>query len=281
MTENNINDNPETSGIDNPQVPDTGSSRVLEYFEFNDTENKPKIEEELRILYELCRIDGDLKDINDEKGDLPDIIIEQKNNLFEFENDISGKKAELKKLQEEEATLTKQITKTEAKVKKYDEQKYSAKSNKEYDAIMKSIDASIEIIDKNQKRIKELADITEILKRDIEAAEREMTELKTELEANEAKLSNLNEEFEQEEAELTHKKDNLMVRLEEDLRNLYSRINNTLRGEAVSVVRRGNCSGCYNSIPPQRAIEIRAAEKLFTCQACGRILIDEKYITNN
>jgi predicted nucleic acid-binding Zn-ribbon protein len=281
MTENNINDTENTEGTDNPQVPDSSPSRVLEYFEFNDAENKPKIEEELRVLYELCRIDRDLKDINDEKGDLPDIIIEQKNNLFEFERDIADKKAELKKLQEEETSLTKQITKTEAKAKKYDEQKYSAKSNKEYDAIMKSIDASIEIVDKNQKRLKELADITEILIKNIDAAEREMAELKTELDANEGKLSNLNEEFEAEESELTHKKDNLIIRLEDDLRNLYNRINNTLRGEAVSVVRRGNCSGCYNSIPPQREIEIRAAEKLFTCQACGRILIDEKYISNN
>jgi hypothetical protein len=50
------------------------------------------------------------------------------------------------------------------------------------------------------------------------------------------------------------------------------------KGEAAAIVRKGNCSGCYNSIPPQRVIEIKTAEKVFTCQSCGRILISEELI---
>jgi len=68
------------------------------------------------------------------------------------------------------------------------------------------------------------------------------------------------------------------VELSEDIVNLYERINGTYKGEAVAVVRKGNCSGCYNSIPPQRVLEIKSAEEIFQCQSCGRILVDETQI---
>lgn len=275
MTDNNTDkeNSEETQNTENQQ-----ESKVYEYFETVDKSIKPRIEEELKILYELCKIDEDLKDIDDEKGDLPDRINEQKNALEKYWEELDAKTAELAKLKDEEGGLRKTIKKCEDKIAKYDEQKYNAKSNKEYDTIMKSIDTQYEIIEKGEKRLKDLSEIEEILSNEIEELRNISDEISNDLNSNENSLKELDEKYSQEELELKNKKENLMIRLEDQIRNLYERINKTMKGSAVVVVRRGNCSGCYNSIPPQREIEIRSAAKLYTCQSCGRILVDEKLI---
>lgn len=253
-------------------------SKVFEYFDKVDKSIKPRIEEELKVLYELCKIDEDLKDIDDEKGDLPDRINEQKAILEKMWEQLDSKTAELAKLKDEEGTLRKTIKKSEDKITKYDEQKYNAKSNKEYDTIMKSIDTQYGTIEKGEKRLKELSDIEEILSNEIDELRTSSDEIADELKTNENSLKELDEKYSQEELELKNKKENLIVRLEEHIKKLYERINSVMKGSAVAVVRRGNCSGCFNSIPPQREIEIRSAAKLYTCQSCGRILVDEKLI---
>jgi hypothetical protein len=43
---------------------------------------------------------------------------------------------------------------------------------------------------------------------------------------------------------------------------------------AVVALERESCGGCFNSIPPQRQLEIRLRKKVIVCEHCGRILVD-------
>jgi predicted nucleic acid-binding Zn-ribbon protein len=43
----------------------------------------------------------------------------------------------------------------------------------------------------------------------------------------------------------------------------------------VVPVERGSCGGCFNSIPPQRQLDISSHKKIIVCEHCGRILVDE------
>jgi len=36
---------------------------------------------------------------------------------------------------------------------------------------------------------------------------------------------------------------------------------------------RDSCGGCFNSIPPQRQMEIQMRKKITICEHCGRILV--------
>ena len=45
-------------------------------------------------------------------------------------------------------------------------------------------------------------------------------------------------------------------------------------GLAVVSVERESCGGCFNSIPPQRQLEISLRKKVLVCEHCGRILVD-------
>ena len=143
---------------------------------------------------------------------------------------------------------------------------------------MLTIDSLLELVKNNENRLKEIETIESDINLKLEELNNQISELKKELEEDNALLTELNKEHETEEIELNEKRNKLTPKLKEDIRFLYEKINGTYKGEAIAVVRKGNCSGCYNSIPPQRVLEIKSAEDIYQCQSCGRILIDESLI---
>ncbi|MCX6161516.1 MAG: C4-type zinc ribbon domain-containing protein [Ignavibacteriae bacterium] len=272
--------------INGESVPkDSGDERheeatVYEYFE---TETGARASDNsgiLLMLFELTKIDGELAEIDDERGDLPFKIEELSQKLSVIDSHLTEDKAKLKSFEAEEKVLLKENKTSEDKMIKYDDLKYKAKNNKEYDEITKSIDGLMGLIQKNEARIKELKSYQESLVKQILEFNRNVEELKADLKENRSMLNSLNKQFEDEEKELTAKRKVILDKLNNKQKSLYERINGSLKGDATAIVRRGNCSGCYNSVPPQREIEIRMAEHIFICQSCGRILIDESLLSN-
>jgi predicted nucleic acid-binding Zn-ribbon protein len=255
-------------------------SRIIEFFEYREGTIKPELTKKLLSLYELTKIDKELADIDEEKGDLPGKIAGLKETIAATDKKIKENKNILKNLEKEEKKLQKENKEIDEKVNKYDDLKYSVKNNKEYDEIMKTIDSNLELEVNNEKRLKEIHITRVDTEKETEELEKSKTEFKTNLTANEKLLEELTQQYKDEESELYKNRKSLLSKLDEDLRNLYERINGSLKGEATAIVRRGNCSGCYNSVPPQREIEIKIAEEIYTCQSCGRILIDESLVSN-
>jgi uncharacterized protein len=255
-------------------------TRVVEYSMQETIQPIQQIQDKLLVFYELAQVDSELAEIEEEKGDLPHTIKRQEENIKNYQEYISENEKVIDKLDIEEQKLAKENKSCEEIINKYDEQKYSVKSNKEYDDIVKAIDSNFTIVEKNEKRIKEIISEVETLSTKVDDYKKRFEEESKELEENKSRLDELNQQYEDEEKELNEKRDELIKKLDEDKKNLYNRINKSYKGEAISVVRKENCSGCFNSIPPQRVIEIRSAQRIFTCQSCGRILIDETLLNS-
>ena len=268
--------NSESQGGD--ETENESESRVLEFFAESSEEEVLNITQNLISLYRLTKIDSELEDIEEVKGDLPEKIKNLEDEVKDIEYKISLNQIKEKELTVEEEELFEECKITEERMDKFDEQKYNVRSNKEYDDIMKAIDSCFEIIEKNETRIKEIVNQKDKLETELEELNANDEELKKELEENRKSLDVLNKQFEKEELELKEKRNEIINTLGAEDKQLYEKLNNTYKGEATSIVRNGNCSGCFNSIPPQREIEIRTAAKIFTCQSCGRILIDESLI---
>ena len=45
----------------------------------------------------------------------------------------------------------------------------------------------------------------------------------------------------------------------------------------VSVFNGDSCGGCFNTIPPQRLIDIASNKKMIICEYCGRILVNPDF----
>ena len=277
---NEITENENTAPENDQIEKEEQEAKILEYSEESTIQNKSNFTDVLLSLYELTKIDEELAEIDDEKGDLPYRIESLKEKIAVIDEHMTEDKAKLKNFETEEKALTKENKNLDDKVTKYDESKYKAKSNKEYDDITKQIDAMMETIEKNDARLKELKAYQENLVKGILEMSRNNDELKVELKEDVSHLNSLNKQYEDEEKELNGKRKVILDKLSAEHKMLYERINGSLKGEATAIVRKGNCSGCYNSVPPQREIEIRIAEKIFLCQSCGRIMIDEKLVEN-
>lgn len=278
---NEIIENENIAPVDDHKENEEQEAKILEYKEESTIQNKKNFTEVLLSLYELTKIDEELAEIDDEKGDLPYRIDTLKEKIAVIDEHMAEDKAKLKNFESEEKALTKENKNLDEKVTKYDESKYKAKNNKEYDEITKQIDTMMETMEKNEARLKELKSYQENLVRGILEMSKNNDELKNELKEDVSHLNSLNKQYEDEEKELNEKRKLILEKLSEEHKNLYERINGSLKGEATAIVRKGNCSGCYNSVPPQREIEIRMAENIFLCQSCGRIMIDEKLVESN
>jgi hypothetical protein len=101
-------------------------------------------------------------------------------------------------------------------------------------------------------------------------------ERKKDLELKKKELDDIIAETEKEEKELQKQSDVASKHIEERLLSAYHRIRSNARnGLSVVPVERGSCGGCFNSIPPQRQLDISSHKKIIVCEHCGRILVDE------
>ncbi len=268
------------SQIETGHSEDDGASKFQHYFLEEEQSNAPKLTEILRSFLRLREIDAELAEIEEEKGDLPESIEKLRNQNEAMKKDYAEKKQILNSLVEEKSKLEQEDSSFEQKIGKYDEQKYNVRSNEEYDEITKAVDSLFEQVKKNEARLKEIEGILSGLDVEIEDLENKIADQEKEAEEKQNLLDELNEQYKQDEVALREKRNSEISALDESNRFLYENVNKMYKGEAAAIVRRGNCSGCYNSIPPQRVIEIRSAEKIFTCQSCGRILVAEEILGN-
>lgn len=270
FNENNLDE----QDFDNEQT-----SRIIEYTgDEGNVEHTPLMTELLLTLYELTKLDKELAEIDEERGDYPTIIENLSNLLQELNSKLSELEEKKNTYEKEVRELKYENLELEEKITKYDNMKYSAKSNKEYDEITKAVDTFVAKTIANENRLKELGTLLSNLNSDIDKLTQEISEKRSELNENKKILNDLNKQFESEENELLAKRKDIIKKIDSDNLSLYERINKSYRGEGVAVVRKGNCSGCFNSIPPQREIEIRMAKQIFTCESCGRILIAETLV---
>ncbi len=62
-------------------------------------------------------------------------------------------------------------------------------------------------------------------------------------------------------------------RLEPAARTRYEKLRSGRGGRAVAAVVGGACGGCHSALPPHAVQEARRAERLLTCDGCGRLLV--------
>ena len=241
------------------------------------------MKERLLLLYRLNKIDRELNELLSLKGDIPvkiEELTEQKNALEAKITALQNKLREVTEGEEfvlnENDALTKKIDKNDNTLRAG-----NVKSNEEYNALAREIEDGYEKIQKNENTLdQEYKGKKDEINAKILVEQEKLNQIETELAENNDELSEVNKQTAEEENELNKQRNALTKQiLPEDI-EYYDRINKVRFGEAVAVVRKNSCLGCYSSIPPQRSIEIRTANRFFNCENCGRILIAEEIISS-
>lgn len=234
------------------------------------------IEDKLRFLYKLQKIDSTVDDIQILKGELPMEVKDLEDELTGLKTRISKIEDDLKQVDASMADRKNSIKESESLIKKYQKQQANVKNNREYDALSKEVELQKLEIQLNEKRIRESTDETNAKQELLEVAQKSIMEKEKNLKLKTDELENIIEETDAEEKALLKKSKDQSAKIEDRLLQAYHRIRSSYRnGLAVVNVNRDSCGGCHNAIPPQMQVEIRQHKKIIICEHCGRILVDE------
>ena len=233
------------------------------------------IEEKLRALYKLQKINSEIDKIRTLRGELP---LE----VQDLEDDIAGLETRIEKLQEEIknfdsaiASKKNDIVNSKSLIKKYEEQQNNVRNNREFDSLSKEIEYQTLEIELNEKRIKEFTVQAKEKAEYIEDSTKTLDERKNDLQMKKSELEDITSDTQKEEENLLKKRQEYELIIEERLLTAYKKIRKNARnGLAVVSVERDACGGCFNQIPPQRQLDIRSRKKIIVCEYCGRILVD-------
>ena len=230
----------------------------------------------LKILYLLQQIDNQLDELEELRGDLPNMVRDLEEKIKGFVEDIEAKEKEQKDSVKNRDGNEDEIENLKENQKKFKAQLYQVRNNKEYDALTKEIDHTEEQINKLEAENNSLADKSKVLTQEIEEISPRVEELKKELKEKEADLKEIIKANEREELKLREERKKFESEVKKNDLSSYMRIRKAKKGLAVATIKRSACSGCYNIVPSQRQLEIRRNNRLFYCEYCGRILVSSE-----
>jgi len=234
------------------------------------------VEEKLIALYKLQSIDTEIDKIKILRGELP---LE----VQDLEDEIAGLQTRVTNINEEISTFDTSIKEKElmmkdskALIKKYEEQLKNIRNNREFDSLNKEIEFQNLEIELAEKRIKE-AKSSIVGKMDvISGAKMRLDDRKNDLTTKNSELEGIIAETQKDEDKLSKESGKAEKVIDERLLNAYKRLRGSVRnGLAVVPVLRDACGGCFNTVPPQRQMDIAARKKVIVCEHCGRVLVDK------
>ncbi len=161
----------------------------------------------------------------------------------------------------------------EDKINGYSVQLYSAKTNEQYKAFLKEIEAQKKLKSDIEDRMIVLMEETETLDRQAKADQARLGDLDADTARKVALLEAEQAELEAAVAERQETRARLVAELPADILKRYERIRESKAGIAIATVQKERCSGCLSPIPAQRIVEIARQDRLYICEACGRIII--------
>jgi predicted nucleic acid-binding Zn-ribbon protein len=229
-------------------------------------------------LYALQRVDSNLDELHELKGDLPHLVEVLEKKLQEKNTLWASLEATVKHANVRRDEIDLEIVSTKEKIEKYKEQQFQIKTNKQYDALTREIDQSQELVKTLEKEMDTIEGKAVNAKKDLEVLAPELEDLRKELSDRQAELDHVNKEHEDEELKLKHERDKLIVRIDKSDVKAYERIRKALGGKAVVGVRRNACGGCFKRVPPQVSVELRKNSRLMNCEHFGRLLVSDDIV---
>lgn len=241
------------------------------------TKTEIGVGEKLDALHNLQNIDSQIDKLRSVRGELPLEVQDLEDEIVGLQTRVDKVQAELKELENLSLQHKNTISDANAFIKKYTEQQNNVRNNREFESLAKEIEFQTLEIQLSEKRIKENKFALENKKEIVVQAVERLEQRQRDLEAKKGELDDIIAETEKDEQELVKKSDGARKKLDERTLFAYDRLrNNAKNGLAVVEVMRDSCGGCFNSIPPQRQMEIQMRKKITICEHCGRIIVPSK-----
>ncbi len=229
----------------------------------------------LKSLWHVQLVDNELDKLEELRGELPRELRLLEEKLAELTEKADERKQQRIDSQKKREDNDEEVASSKANLKKYKAQLLQIKTNREYDALMKEIDHTSEMITKLEEENNSLADLSKRNAQELEELEPEIAKIKEEIKDKSKDLSEIDKKTEKERNALLSKKEAVVSKISKGDLSYYNRIREA-KGRAIVPIRRNACDGCFASVSSQKQLEIRRNDRLYTCESCGRILISSE-----
>jgi uncharacterized protein len=224
-------------------------------------------------LWALQQLDTELRTLTEKLSHIPSRVNDLKKAAAAIKAEMDQAKVDIIEHKKQYKLCEVELKGTEEKVAGYSVQLYSAKTNEQYKAFLKEIEAQKKQKNSIEDRMIVLMEETEALDRKVKENEKESAELDSETTRKVEMLENEQMELEAAIAVRKQQRETTAAAIPAELLKRYERVRASKGGIAVATVRKERCSGCLSPIPAQRILEVDRQDHLYLCEACGRILI--------
>ena len=237
------------------------------------------VEEKLKTLYALQAADSEIDKIIQLRGELPAEVAALEDEIAALKQRSAAISATIDQFNRNIADAKLSIAEHESLIEKYQRQLESIQNSREYDSLNKEIE--------NQELERQFGEKTITDTRiEISTAKAELDEVKDrlgirtdDLKAKKAELETIVEETAKEEEVLRARREECAAKIDARTMSAYERIRQSVHNHlaVVGIYNGDSCGGCFNTITPQRRVEIASNRKLIICEHCGRIIINPDF----
>ena len=239
------------------------------------------VDEKLHLLVELQKLDSNILTLRLKIDSMPSHIAAEeapyKEAVKAFET-ARQQQLSLEKKKKDKERLIEDLTE---KIRKLKARSSEIKTNKEYQANLKEVEAVEAEISSAEDDILSIMEVIDAASKSAEADNARLAEAKAGVESLNKEKEKEIRFIEQELLSLKEKRKQFPEKIEPDLYKLYMNLLKSGRGLAVAEAKKERCGGCNMNIPPQLFVELKLGGTIFQCPQCRRILFYEKPALEN
>ena len=230
------------------------------------------MKEEIIKLINLQAIDSDIAGFDTTIASHQAVIAKRELSIASKLESITAYQSKIDLLNQKQRETKDEHNDAGARVKDRQNKMMQVQTSREHQALLKEIEENKKVQKETEERILQFIE-------QIEQLEKEVAELENQCAGEQQLLKEEIETVEKEVKRIEHSKKSIVAQREKEAATLqaphlkrYSMLLGRRDGLAVVAITDSVCQGCFMTLPPQQAIEVRKAEKLNLCPTCQRIL---------
>ncbi|MBN2398561.1 MAG: hypothetical protein JXI32_09285 [Deltaproteobacteria bacterium] len=230
------------------------------------------MKEQIRLLIELQNITFEINNLTAKRSDLPQKITTLGGELEGIEGELKENEQRVEMLKTDHKAKETELKNGIEQVRKTKGRLLEVKTNKEYEALLREMEAIEEknstVEDEIIRMLEEIDGAGAILKiRAGETAKRRST-YEHEIQKMEEELNSIGSELEK----VLQRRDEVRGKIQTSVLRKFDMIKDRKGGRAVVPVWKAVCYGCHMNIPPQMYNELQKNDALMLCPHCERII---------
>ena len=228
--------------------------------------------DQLEQLKQLQEIDGELFRLRREQGEKPRELERVEASTAAQEAVVKGAEDRMRVLQLAQKEKEIELQTREANVKKLQGQLFQVKTNKEYAAMQREIDALKADNSMLEEAILKMFDAIELAARERQREQARSAEAQARLRTERARIEQEVAAIEETISRLERDRQVIVPNVPKEGLATYERALKIRDGLALVPLLNDSCGGCHRRMPPQVVNQVYLNASLVTCENCNRIL---------